>query len=284
MPNIFSKHVFLSHDWGTYHSRKGDDDLVENHTRVKMIYEGLSLLGIQCWFDEQDMRGIAGDPTMLPAFDEMSGGIDTSVVVGVFITKRYMEKVGQSDMTDNCKKEFLYADVTKGGQNMIGIIMDPEVGLPKHWRGPVALTLGSPLYVDFSNFRLWLPGNESLFEEKISELARRIISLVSLSASASSSATVGGNLFSFPSLSYAISASVSKASQTREFEIDEELTGLLIEYHIEKFADVFLTNLVLNVKDVSDLTIAEIKEDLGLPSLPAKRLFTAATALISSRS
>ena len=39
----------------------------------------------------------------------MSKGIDDSAVFVACITKSYKEKVGGSNMADNCQKEFMYA-------------------------------------------------------------------------------------------------------------------------------------------------------------------------------
>jgi hypothetical protein len=57
------------------------------------------------------------------------------------------------------------------------------------------------------------------------------------------------------------------------------IANLLVECRIGKYADEFLTNVILTVSEVAELSLAELKEDLGLPPLPAKRLFAAAKEL-----
>jgi hypothetical protein len=170
---IFSKptryHCFLTHDWGKFKTKKGGE-LVSNHDRVSRIHKRLTQSGMHAWFDEVHMKGVIQK--------QMCKGIDDSDVIVVFLTKRYIEKVGGDEQKDNCQKEFLYADNTKGGQRMIGVVMDPECGPATSWRGPVQLTLGSQLYVDFSDSRIWLAGNEAEFDAKISELFKRIETII----------------------------------------------------------------------------------------------------------
>jgi hypothetical protein len=122
---------------------------------------------LSCWFDEKELGAV------IP--DEMCRGIDSSTIVLVALTRRYLQKVAGHDMMDNCKKEFLYADQRKGGQKMVGIVMEPGLYDTKEWYGPVGMTLGSQLYVDFSDHSIWQLGNEEQFEAKIKELHKRIV-------------------------------------------------------------------------------------------------------------
>ena len=201
---IFSKptryHCFLTHDWGKFKTKKGGKELVSNHDRVSRIYTGLTQSGMHVWFDEVQMKGLIQK--------QMCKGIDDSYVIVVFLTKRYIEKVGGDDQKDNCQKEFLYADNTKGGQRMIGVVMDPECGPATSWRGPVQLTLGSQLYVDFSDSRIWLAGNEAEFDAKISELFKRIETMI---------VDNGGSVIAHDSASVPapVTASVSSKDSTR---------------------------------------------------------------------
>ena len=106
---VFSKHAFLTHDWGTFNSLGKDrmgGVLVKNHDRVTRIFRGLSGRGLRCWFDEMEMKNLI--------VDQMCEGIDESAVVVVFLTDRYVEKVRSKDEKDNCKKEFNYAETRKG--------------------------------------------------------------------------------------------------------------------------------------------------------------------------
>ncbi len=266
---VFSKHAFLTHDWGDFNSKgEGNEDGVQvfNHDRVSRIYQGLSIKGLKCWFDEVEMEGMITD--------KMCKGIDDSAVVVVFLTKRYLIKVQGENQKDNCKKEFNYSDQTKGGQFMVGVVMEPEMGDASKWRGPVSMVLGGQLYIDFSNDDIWQPGSETRFEAKLLELHKRIESIISAAADVSVSAAL-----SLSALSDATTAAASAGTD----ELSEELISLLVACRIEKYSDKFLDNLILDAKDVTDLSIAELKDFLGLPLLPAKKLFVAATELVEKK-
>ena len=84
---------------------------------------------------------------------QMADGIDSSTVVLVFITQRYMLKAsgeGPARENDNCKYEFDYATLKKGVGSMIAVVMEPECRTPSTWRGSVCGKLGAKLYVDAS--------------------------------------------------------------------------------------------------------------------------------------
>ena len=53
----------------------------------------------------------------------MCRGIDQSALVGVAITKRYVEKVYGENANDNCKIEFNYAKGKKSADGMLAIPM-----------------------------------------------------------------------------------------------------------------------------------------------------------------
>ena len=73
-------HGFLTHDWGI------DTQGRPNHERVTSIHQRLKAMGLNNWFDEERMHG----NVQL----QMCNGIDESAIVVVFVTKRYLEKVG----------------------------------------------------------------------------------------------------------------------------------------------------------------------------------------------
>ena len=108
--------AFITHDWGRFKSGEEKEE-ISNHDRVSRIYHSLSRLELSCWFDVKELDAV------IP--DEMCRGIDSSTIVLVALTRRYLQKVAGHDMMDNCKKEFLYADQRKGGQKMVGIVMEP---------------------------------------------------------------------------------------------------------------------------------------------------------------
>ena len=104
---VHSKYdVFLTHDWG--------EDR-ENHYRVAAINEELKRRGLITWFDDERMEGnIHG---------KMTSGIDSSACVVVFITQRYIRKVGGTNEGDNCKLEFGYASNRKTAVKMLPVVM-----------------------------------------------------------------------------------------------------------------------------------------------------------------
>ena len=81
--------------------------------------------------------------------DKMCAGIDDSVVVIVFVTNLYVQKVagkGRNGTNDNCKKEFEYACRHKGIDNLIVVEMEPTA---QPWKGPVGLNVGNHKYYTF---------------------------------------------------------------------------------------------------------------------------------------
>ena len=70
-------------------------------------------MGTRTWFDEERMQG--------NVLDRMCTGIDDSECVVVFVTQNYLDKVGGvNGPQDNCKKEFEYAERTKGAEVICG--------------------------------------------------------------------------------------------------------------------------------------------------------------------
>ena len=66
--------------------------------------------------------------------EKMCEGIDDSYVIVVFVTQRYIDKVGgKYGSQDNCKKEFEYAERTKGADKFIPVIMEPSVRDSRNW-------------------------------------------------------------------------------------------------------------------------------------------------------
>ena len=130
--------VFLSHNWG-------DDDLGrDNHDRVVKINDLLVDAGYVTWCDSEQMIG--------DVVERMVEGIDHTQVVLVFVTKRYMEKVGMgAGVQDNCKKEFKYSIRRHSDAKMVPVIMEPGMKDSSRWTGPLAMELGGTLWVDLSD-------------------------------------------------------------------------------------------------------------------------------------
>ncbi|MDC0526046.1 toll/interleukin-1 receptor domain-containing protein [bacterium] len=84
----------------------------DNRERVSRINEALKAKGWRTWFDEQgDMR----DNTQ----KAITAGIETTQVVLVCLTRRYMEKVASGSLSDICNFEWNLALAQKGESAMI---------------------------------------------------------------------------------------------------------------------------------------------------------------------
>ena len=113
------------------------------------------------WFDSERMQGAI--------VDQMIQGIDESELVIVFITKKYCAKVASKDPKDNCRKEFMYTNQTKGSTKMIPVPMEPCMMNPSSWVGAVQMELGGLLY------EASFPSDDDVkFEENIDKLFTQI--------------------------------------------------------------------------------------------------------------
>lgn len=65
--------------------------------------------------------------------EKMTSGIDNSLIVIVFITRNYMEKVDGKNAGDNCKLEFRYSCLRKKSTAMLAVVMDPNFRNTSDW-------------------------------------------------------------------------------------------------------------------------------------------------------
>ncbi|CAK4754210.1 unnamed protein product [Aphanomyces euteiches] len=150
--------AFLTHDWGTDGS---------THKEVSIINRLLKAKGITTWFDEEKMEGNVKK--------QMIHGIDNARAIVVFVTQRYIDKVGGSNAEDNCQLEFNYAARRKTATKMIPVLIDPAPSLknPATWTGEVGFVLGGHLYLDLSAAF----NDEQLMATRIDELYHKIVSI-----------------------------------------------------------------------------------------------------------
>jgi hypothetical protein len=83
---------------------------------------------------------------------KMTGGIDNTQIILVFITKRYVEKVGGANSNDNCQIEFDYSFIRKKREMMLPIVMEGQMRDTSQWTGKVGKNLEelfSPLFIHF---------------------------------------------------------------------------------------------------------------------------------------
>lgn len=148
--------AFLTHDWGT------DELGRDNHSRVAKINRALQAKGLNTWFDEDRMHGNIEDA--------MTRGIDKSACVIVFITSRYIHKVGgkgERGEDDNCRFEFGYAARRKGVGRMVPVVMEQRCLDSTTWTGNVGGRLGGLLYIDCTD------------DNKLDQSVSRLISEIS---------------------------------------------------------------------------------------------------------
>eukprot|EP01035_Chromulina_nebulosa_P033583 gene33583-44979_t len=155
LQNIFSNKtdVFLTHDWGMAQF---------NHKRVAKVNAALKKRGMTTWFDDEQMEG--------DIKSKMCSGIDHSRVLIVFITKRYLNKVGGNNAEDNCRLEFGYGARRKTAARMLPVVMEAEIRDTSLWDGQVGLVLGGSLYVDLAT--------EDDFDAKVDDIVNRVIKIM----------------------------------------------------------------------------------------------------------
>jgi len=138
---IAIKHdVFLAHNWGE------DEEGRDNHARVSIFNDSLKNRGLSTWFDAERLQG--------NIIDQMTLGIDGSMSVIVFVTEKYMNKVGGKGTkraNDNCKMEFEYAMRRKGVDNLFVVVMEKACKDQRTWEGTLGAVLGSHMYHTFVN-------------------------------------------------------------------------------------------------------------------------------------
>jgi hypothetical protein len=149
----FPYDVFISHTWDT------DDDGRDNHARAKRLNTGLQSVGLNTWFDEDQMQG--------NIMNRMSQGISGSAVVLICVTRRYMEKVSQ-EAGNNCKLEFEFATQRRTDAFMVPVVMENSMTDTSKWNGSLGLVLGRHLY-----HRLTIDTNNE-FDKSVSEIAAAV--------------------------------------------------------------------------------------------------------------
>ena len=162
MRNGHRFHVFLSHDWG--HGER-------NHKTVSRVNKKLQDLGLTTWFDEDKERMVGN------CKDAMENGINESVIVAVFITMNYIEKVKGGNMGDNCCYEFetaLGRKGRKGSQSMIPIVMESSCKDNENW-GSTVRALRNQMYIEM------IDHSEDALQSSCDNLYNEIVRRINLS-------------------------------------------------------------------------------------------------------
>lgn len=120
------------------------------------------------------MTWFSGDSVEGDVIDKVCSGIDESEVVVVCISQAYLDKVGgKHGPLDTCKKEFEYAERTKGVDKLVAVVMDPAVRNPREWRGGVGMVLGSHPFKDLS-----MDESEATWEANLNGLYMELMALL----------------------------------------------------------------------------------------------------------
>ncbi|KAF0699425.1 Aste57867_10009 [Aphanomyces stellatus] len=238
--------VFLTHDWGTDGS---------THRKVIGINQLLQARGITTWFDEEKMEGNVKR--------QMTNGIDNARVIVVFVTQRYIDKVGGTNAEDNCQLEFNYAARRKTASRMIPVLIDPSPKLknPATWTGEVGLVLGGHLYLDLSAAF----DDNQLMAARIDELVAKI---VGIAGTPIAQRRFGGSVnesTGVPSASIKPSdASTTIASASAVDTVPmasltkEQVATMLTALACSKYSPIFLENeitgdVLLGISEVNDV-------------------------------
>jgi len=206
--------VFLTHDWGV------DSEGRRTHERVALINKFLKTQGLKTWFDEDRMAG--------NVIDKMCAGIDDSDIIAVFVTQNYIDKVGgKNGPQDNCKKEFEYAERTKGADRLLSVVMEPATRETRTWRGGVGMVLASRLYCDLSGSET----NTPEWERALQGLYETLMAMKGMDVSAAEASLPAASSASAGSSSLAVDLQLTMAQKVEK--IKEEL-GLDPKLNIAK--------------------------------------------------
>jgi len=123
------------------------------HSRVSAIGLQLKEKGIKIYMDDE-----------MSLRQNVERIIRSSRVIVVFVTRSYMLKVNSEG--DHCNSEFMLAVLARGVNNMIFVVMEPEMSDQKTWVGHLQIKDGNETCIDY-------------FEDTdVTELAYRINGLI----------------------------------------------------------------------------------------------------------
>lgn len=127
---------FLSHNWGP--DCKGRD----NHARATRIAMFLRNHGLEVFFDDWEMHRYRN-------IDEaMVRGMEHATITIILLTRKYISKIENGRVSDNCVAEYHLAKMTPG---VILVIMEEELRIPCNWGcNAIFAQLSQRLYIDAS--------------------------------------------------------------------------------------------------------------------------------------
>ena len=87
------------------------------------------------------------------------------ILLLVFITEEYINKVNGDNAGDNCKLEFSYAAQCKTKKLMVAVVVDAKCRDTNKWTGLFGFNLRSELYVDFVSDKDFDKNLNNLYDE-----------------------------------------------------------------------------------------------------------------------
>lgn len=213
--------VFCTHDWG-------DDELDRNnHDRVQKINESLKARGLITWFDSDRMKG--------NIIQQMCSGIDNAQCIIVFVTKKYMEKVGGTNANDNCQLEFQYALRQKSASLMLAVVMEPGMRFAAKWTGALGMALGGSIYIDFCD--------DNNFENKCNEVFSSVTKIIKPLYSTFTNVTTITTVLPAAMAAVTTTAPTSGYKPLKDLTVDE-VCRLLESLNLSNFTESFKVNKV----------------------------------------
>lgn len=98
---------------------------------------------------------------------------------------------------DNCKREFEYAERTKGADRLLSVVMEPAVRDTRAWRGGVGMVLGSRPFIDLMSGEEgsgeWEAGVQALHAEVLKLQGVNVAGAVAGGGGGGSSAAAAGS-------------------------------------------------------------------------------------------
>jgi len=111
--------------------------------RVGRVHDFLRTAGCQTWYEPEPATG--------NFLEAACAALDESDIVLVFVSGRSLDRIaGKNGAYDSLKKQFEYAERTKGAERLIPVVLEPSLVAPRDWWGGVGMVLGSRPCTDLS--------------------------------------------------------------------------------------------------------------------------------------
>ncbi|CAK9046854.1 unnamed protein product [Durusdinium trenchii] len=127
---------FISHNWGK------DTQGRDNHQRVMQIAATLEKHGIQVFLQDREAHRYSSTD------EAMIDGMRRSAVALIFVTRRYIEKIEEGRVDDDCVAQF---NLAKRAPAILPVVLEPEMTKISKWGwNRVYAHLSNKMLVDLS--------------------------------------------------------------------------------------------------------------------------------------